>query len=58
MKKVPLTMKEVGSSMAVFGIPVAQLSLKPKEVYRLTPKLSGSDLQTFRVWIERGDLRI
>jgi hypothetical protein len=50
-------MKEVGSSVAVFGTLVAQSSLKPKGFYRLIPKLSGSDLQTLREWRERGDLR-
>jgi hypothetical protein len=58
MKKVPLTMKEVGSSMAVFGTLVARSSLKPKRFSRLISKLSGSDLQTLGEWIERGDLRI
>jgi len=51
-------MKEVGSSMAVFGTLVAQSSLKPKRFSRLISKLSGSDLQTLGEWIERGDLRI
>jgi hypothetical protein len=51
-------MKEVGSSMAVFGTLVARSSLKPKRFSRLISKLSGSDLQTLGEWIERGDLRI